>query len=176
MNELGSEYGKALFLFAEENGTVEEFDKALGTVKEVLGENEDYLSFLSSPHIPSKERCAALSAAFGGEIPRGVLNFLMLLCEKGRLSHLNKAVEEYRRLFFLKENYKKAKITSAKALTDEEKEKLLEKLEKVIGGKIEAEYIIDPEILGGIKVESEGKIFDGSIQNRLREAKEVITR
>ncbi len=176
MNEIGCEYGKALFLLAEEENALFEFEKALLTLKEIFEKNPLYEEFLSSPHIPAKERFLALDEALKDALPENVLNFLKLLCEKGRISCFEKAVEEFRRLLSVKERIRGAKIKSAAPLTEEEKEKLLKKLEEITGCKIQGEFVIAPEILGGVTVETDGKILDGSIKGRLKEAKEVITR
>ena len=69
-----------------------------------------------------------------------------------------------------------ALVKSAEPLTDEEKAKLIAKLEKVSGKSVDAEYRIDKSILGGVVVEMEGTIIDGSLKHRLESVKEVITR
>ena len=67
-----------------------------------------------------------------------------------------------------------AKITSAVVLTDAEKAKLIRKLEDTHKGKVQAEYLVLPELLGGVIVEIDGKILDGSLRHRLREMKDVM--
>ena len=59
-------------------------------------------------------------------------------------------------------------------MNTKEKEKLESKLEKVCGGKVKAEYFVDESLIGGLVVETDGRIMDGSIRQKLREVKEVI--
>jgi F-type H+-transporting ATPase subunit delta len=176
MTEIGSEYGKALFLLAAEEENERTVYESLCTVQNILEENPLYRDFLSSPHIPLRERKEALNEAFGGKIPAALLNFLKLLCEKGRVSAFEKAKEEFHRLLLIKEQKSAAKITSAAPLTEEEKDAILKKLETVTGYKMQGEFLLDPKILGGVIVETDGKILDGSLKSRLKEAKEVISR
>ena len=41
---------------------------------------------------------------------------------------------------------------------------------------VEIEYMTDSSILGGILIEADGKIIDGSLKARLRDIKEVINK
>ena len=68
-----------------------------------------------------------------------------------------------------------ATVTSAVALTDEEKQRLQAALEKQSGGKVNIAYALDRELLGGLIVEIDGKILDGSVRDRLQRVKEVIS-
>ena len=56
-----------------------------------------------------------------------------------------------------------------------EKTALIEKLQKISGKVIEPEFIKDESLIGGIQVQIDDKIFDGSIKNRLNKAKGVIS-
>ena len=67
-----------------------------------------------------------------------------------------------------------AKVTSAQELSEEEKSNLIKKLSKVKGGRIEAEYLVDEKLIGGVIVEIEGTVMDGSLRRRLQQVKEVI--
>ena len=99
---------------------------------------------------------------------------LKLLCEKGRISYFIESVDEYNSLLDASEHISNVKITSAVELTDAEKQKLITKLELIDNCKVRAEYFVDSKLLGGLIVEVDGKIMDGSLRHRLHEVKEVI--
>lgn len=174
MNDVAKEYGTALFSLAMEENTKEEYFQALKTVKSLFDENEEYLDMLSSPALSAGARLSVLDQAFEKILPEHVLSFLKLLCEKGRISQFNEAVDEYFELYNASEKIVDAKITSAQSLSDDEKSRLIAKLEKTHSCKINPEYITDTSLIGGITVEIDGKILDGSIRQRLREVKEVM--
>ena len=174
MNEIGKEYGGALFLIAMEERTLEEYSLALSKVKSAFSENPEYMELLTSPGIALSQRLAAIEAVFGAYVPEAVLSYLQLLCEKGRMAWLFQSIDEFEALHNAAEHISTAKITSAVALTDEQKQKLLAKLESLYKAKICGEYSIDETLLGGVIVEVDGKIMDGSLRHRLREVKEVI--
>ena len=60
-------------------------------------------------------------------------------------------------------------------LSVEQKTALLDRLQKISGKIIEPRFIKDESLIGGIKVQIDDKIFDGSIKNRLQKAKGVIS-
>jgi len=174
MTELSKEYGTAIFMLACESGQQKNYGKALESVCDIFAQNPDYLNLLSSPAVPLKERLNLIETAFAGTLPDHVLSYLLLLCEKGRLSCFTESADEYKALLNASEHVYSAEITSAVALTDNEKEKLTDKLQTVYNGKITAEYFIDAELIGGVIVKIDGKIMDGSLRRRLHDIKEVV--
>ena len=174
MNEISKEYGTALFMLACESGEKQSYAKSLNEIKDIFTAERQYAELLSSPNIPLSERLGAIDAAFADTVPEHVLSYLKLLCEKGRIPCLMESIDAYNELLDASERFSNAKITSAVALTEEEKAKLIAKLESENGGSVHAEYTVDPSILGGLIVETDGKILDGSLRHRLRDVKEVI--
>jgi ATP synthase F1 delta subunit len=119
-------------------------------------------------------RLGAVEAAFGAYVPEDVVSYIQLLCEKGRISCFYDSVEEYNKLLDESERISNAKITSAVPLTDEEKQKLKEKLQDMCERAVEMEFFVDEAIMGGIVAEIDGRVLDGSLRSRLRDIKEVI--
>ena len=174
MNDVAKEYGAALFLLACEENQKKEYEAALNTVKTSFLEHPDFLELLNSPALSMAERLSVIDTVFAENLPQRVLSFLKLLCEKGRISCFFRAAEEYEALLATSEMVYNARVTSATELTDAEKKKLIQKLEQMQGGKVEAEYFTDKALLGGLTVEMDGKILDGSLRHRLGEIKEVM--
>ena len=69
-----------------------------------------------------------------------------------------------------------AKVTSAVELSENEIAQLKTKLEKVTGHTVITECSVDGTLIGGITVEIDGKILDGSVRQRLYEVKEVMSK
>ena len=174
MHEVGKEYGAALFLLACETGEQAAYADALQTVSELFSENPDYPAFLASPAILQSRRLDAIEAAFADRLPAHVVSFLKLLCEKGRMGCFDAAVREYRALYNASLHVFEAQVTCASALTDGEKERLKARLESIYGGQVQMAYTVDPTLLGGLIVEIDGNIMDGSLRRRLRDVKEVM--
>lgn len=174
MTDVAKEYGAALFLLACEKNRKEEYGTALNEVRGIFEENGEYLHLLSSPSIPLSERLSSLNKTFFEKLPEDVLSFLLLMCEKGRISLFFDSEKAYRELLDASNRVMSAKVTSAVELLDTEKEKLKAKLEKVFNSVVNPEYFVDKTLIGSLIVELDGKVIDGSLSRRLLDIKEVI--
>ena len=175
MTQQSKEYAVALFTLAGEEGV----DKAvylegLTAVLRFLESEERYGLLLSSPAIPAPERVEAFREAFGEILPETVLSFLCLLVERGGISLLPGIKAHFEGLFLEEKAVSPAKVVSAVELTAAEKEKLRAALEKRCGHTVTVEYTVDGLLLGGITVELDGQLLDGSLRSRLHDVKEVI--
>ena len=166
MSDVAREYGAALWLLAREDGLTEQLLEETRTAETVLRENPAYLSLLSSPDLPKEERSAAVARAFSGG-HRYLINFLSMMVELGYSREIPACFAEFRRLYREDRGIAVAKVVSARSLSDGEKEKLIAALARRYGVKVEAEYKIDPSLLGGMKVEISGTLLDGSAKRRL---------
>lgn len=174
MTDISKEYGTALFMLACEEGKQKEYSEVLTCICSAIAESPEYIELLSSPSIPLRERLQVIDDAFSDMAPEYVVSYMKLLCEKGRITCFSESVEHYGQLLNASEHISNARVTSAVGLTDEEKRKLTEKLEAMNKGKVHAEYFVDADILGGLIVEVDGKILDGSLRQRLYDVKEVM--
>lgn len=176
MTQMNKEYASALFMLAKENGAEAEYEKALDTVLEVMKENPEYIDFLASPAVLLSERTQGIEEAFGEILPQHIVSFLCLMCEKGRIRELEASILEFKKMVEFSKNVSKAVVKSAVSLTEDEKQKLKEKLEKMSGHAVVLQCLVCDTLLGGIVIEMDGKIIDGSLKSRLREIKDVIAR
>ena len=174
MSEISSEYSKALYMLAMEKDCGIEYKDALNLVLGVFKENPTYNDFLSTFAIPLEERLNALEEAFANAVPRDVLSFLKIMCEKKHISEFPECVRQYSEMCDESNKISSAKVTSAVELTEQEKSLLKEKLEKLSGNSVVIDYIVDGSILGGLIVETDGKIMDSSLKKHLKDIKDVI--
>lgn len=176
MTEISREYAEALYAIACEENAPKEYLEALELVSAVFRENPEYMEFLLCPGIHLSERVKALEEAFSNAVPQYVTMFMQLLCEKGRIKLFDSCCAEYRKLVDASENVSVARVTSAVKLTEAETEGIRRKLEKTMKKTIILECVVDPAIMGGIVIETESRIIDGSLRRSLHDVKEVIGR
>ena len=174
MTHTSREYAEALFGLAADAGQTEAFADGLTLVEEQLDENPGFTDMLASPAISREERADALSRAFEGKIPLGELIWLRMMVSRGHARRLRETFACFRELARERRGESTARVTSAVALTEDEAERLRAKLEERFGKKMILERAVDPALLGGIRVETEGRVLDGSLRTRLQEIKEVM--
>ena len=75
--------------------------------------------------------------------------------------------DEYARRYNRDNGIAEATATSAVPMTEAQAEALKQKLEKLSGKKISLSLKTDPSLLGGVRVELEGKELDGTVKGRL---------
>ncbi len=174
MTATGNNYAQALFMLALEENSIEDFHNGLQTVKNIFEENIEYLQFLSTPSIPKSERTHALAVAFEGKIHQHILSFLQLLCEHSKVEQFFDCFAEFCRLREWAMGSVEAVVKSAVELTDAQKQGLIKSLEKRTGKKVTLKCVVDTALLGGVLIELDGELLDGSVKNNLKRAREVI--
>jgi len=173
--ERAKEYATALFMIAAEQNETKKFAAALEAVTAALRDNPEYMEFLCAPNISKAERILSIQSIFGGRIPEDVLSFVKLLCEKERIRITEACFREYMKLYDESKHVSWAHVKSAIPLTAEQKAALRLKLEKQSGRNVLLECEVDDTLLGGLIVEMDGKILDGSLRRRLQDVKEVMS-
>lgn len=176
MNDVSREYGSALYMVACEDDHVKTYIDGLNVVAESFSNEPEYILFLSSPDVPLNQRISSLEAVFGNVIPQKMVSFLQLLCEKGRIECFQGAKETFLELYEDWKHIMKITVKSAVPLTESEKERLANKLESVYKCSLRMDYVVDATIIGGVVIETEDKVIDGSVKSRLQQVKEVIER
>ena len=174
MTELSKEYAEAIYALAAESGETEGWLTALEQVRDAIGAEPAYADLLACPSIPRDERDALLAQAFGEILPPMALSFLQLLCAKGHSTLLGDSVAQFRHLYEDAIRRHTAYVVSAVPLSDEQQRRLTEKLETLSGGTVQLSCTVDESLLGGIRVELDGKVLDGSLKNRLQDVKDVM--
>ena len=165
---IAEEYGRALFSLAEEMNISESVLSDLTVCAEALRENPVYKNLIDSPAIPAEEKLTAIREAFSS-LTEPVLNLLMILAE-GRDFYLIPGIKKsYEELYYESRGILRAEVISATVLTEEQKSKLVTKLEGITGKKIKIKCTVDKSLIGGLQLRYGGIQLDGSIKSRLDE-------
>lgn len=176
MIKTSNEYADALFSLAMDFHAEEETLGALHLIRDSFRKEPEALAMLASPAIPKSERLKAIEDAFGAHLPQHVMGYMHVLCNNGHIREFEDSVKEYEELYSSARKLSTAQVTSAVALSEEEKTQLQAKLEKRLGRTIRLECTIDESLLGGLVVQVDGKVIDGSLKHKLQEIKEVMNR
>ena len=174
MTTTSREYAEALFELAVQGNETKETSEGLETVVSALLQTPDYRAMLASPAISKEERLNALDSAFRGKIPDILLAILRMMISRGHVSALNGMARDYEELARGYRGESVAVVTSAVPLKEAETVALRAKLEKKLSKTVIMQFRVDPELIGGIRVEVAGRVIDGSIRNKLDEIKEVM--
>lgn len=167
------EYAEALFALAAENGSRSGVASSLDTVDAVFSQCPDYEEVLSSAFLDFDKKEKLISEAFG-ELADEVESLLSILIKKGRISLIREIAAEYAALESSASGRSDALIISASELSEDDKCRLVEKLQKHFNKVIDASFEVDPELIGGVVVKCGDVVLDSSIRNKLLDIKEEI--
>jgi F-type H+-transporting ATPase subunit delta len=117
-----------------------------------------------------------IQVANGLELSVLSIHFLSLLLERDRLAHLPGIVNCYRRFLNEAKGRVEAKVVSAAGLDPAMVERLREQLRGISGKEVVLQQETDPSLLGGLLVDLEGKVYDGSVRTQLEKMKQRIAR
>lgn len=175
MPAVAKEYAEALFSLGLECGRIDELFDAVSLIRELFEANPEYIELLSTPSIAKEERIERLEECFEGKIPEIALRFISVMLRRGDIRSFNDSVAEFESLCFASKSISNAVVTSAVALTEAEKTKLASKLEMLCRHTVRLHCKVDPSLIGGMVVELDGRVMDGSLKHRMRELKGIIS-
>ena len=167
MTEVGNVYGEALYTLAREEGLSKTILEQLRVLDRSFRQEPDFLRLLAAPNLPKAERCRILDDSFRGQIEPYILNFLKILTEKGYVRHFSACVEAYRGLFNQDNGILPVTAVSAVPLNDGQLAALTEKLNRITGKHVELENKLDPAVLGGLRLDYDGKRIDDTVSHRM---------
>ena len=167
MTEAAAVYGQALYDLARDEGLSQNILAELTALDKSLCAEPGFLQLLSAPNIPKEERVHILDVSFRGKTHPYVLNFLKILTEKGYVRHFSQCVEAYRQHYNLDNNILPVTAVTAVPLTEEQKAKLKDKLCKLTGKEIDLANKVDTTIMGGVRLDYDGKRLEDTVAHRL---------
>ena len=169
-------YARALFALGTEQGSFEETGKELRELAEAFAQAplRAFAHDTTLDRTTRRQAAAKVAEALG--VSRLLANFLGVLAEHGRLQALAAVASEYERLEDRKIGRVRARITSARPLSDESRERILAVFAARTGKQVLAETDVDPSLLGGVVVETGGRVFDGSLRVRLERLQQTLSR
>ena len=158
-------YAKAIFELAQDEGNVEEWSRRLAQVREVMSDL-DVTRVLTNPTIATGQRMELVQDLFdSGE----ATNLAKLLIESDRVRDVAAIEEEFQRLADAAAGRVRATVTTAVELTPEDRDRVAEELSKRLGKQIHLDVLVDPRILGGLKLQYGDRLVDASVATRLQQ-------
>lgn len=162
-------YATALFEAAGDAGIQEQISEEAHGILDIFQEEPDFHRFFCTPGIPADEKKEVLNSVLADRISRELLNFMCILVDKGRVRHFERMVRAYDTLLDQANGIASGEVFSAAPLTDDQIRRLEEQTGKLIGENVQLENRVDKSLIGGVRVQVAGKIFDASLKRKLED-------
>ena len=174
MTGVGSVYGEALYTLAREEGLCETILQQLKVLDSCFAAEPDFVRLLGAPNLPKTERCQILDDSFRGKVEPYVLNFLKILTEKGYMRSFSDCVGAYRELFNRDNGILPVTAVTAVPMTEKQVQSLTMKLQQITGKRIELMSKLDPNVLGGMRLDYDGKRVDDTVAHRMDAVRNML--
>jgi len=167
-------YAKALLALGQEDGNFTQYGEELAAFTRLLA-NRELAEALVNPIYPADSRLGVLKAVLAKlKLSKIVENFLGLLFDKGRISHLEAINSNFQLMVDEANNIKRAMVVTAGPLSAAVQARVQETLARMTGKTVILEAKEDPEILGGIVAQVGDLTLDGSVRTQLKNLKESL--
>ena len=172
---LARRYAKALYDLGIEENVGQKFLADLHTVVGLMIESEELKSIMESPIYDINLKKIILGTLLNkANISKYIENFLYILLEKDRFQQLPDVLESYHDIINEVAGKATANVISAVELTEVQQKRISEVFSRLSNKQINIETTIDPSIIGGLVVDVEGMVYDGSIKSNLIKFKESL--
>jgi F-type H+-transporting ATPase subunit delta len=167
-------YARSMLELANEHKHADKVGKEFAGLREILDENPAFGAFLADPGIGATERTAALEKIFRDRVSPLVMNFLLVLNNKGRLRLLRQIAEAYGALLDEQNGKVEVDVTVAKKLGREQLAEVRERVSEALGKDAVVHQYVDPEIIGGLVLRVEDRLIDASVKYQLEAMRERL--
>ena len=102
-----------------------------------------------------------------GALDREKINSLVQSIIARKPRHYIPLLENYQRLLRLEVEKRRATIESASELDPEAGRQIVSGLQRKYGSSLTTEFVVNPALLGGVRVRVGSEVWDSSVRNRL---------
>ena len=173
MNEVASRYGQALYSLALDKNVVIKWQDEVKEILKAFNENADFVMVLGSGFLSIEERQKILKDTLKG-IDEEIISLLQIVIANHRTDEIinillafNTYCNEYKGV---EEGY----LYSSIRLDESTIKKLEKKISDVEHHQVELHNVIDPNLIGGVKIVIHDRVYDGSIQYHLEQMKKDL--
>lgn len=181
-NVIARRYARGLVEYAAEKGELDKVREDIESLADLMDPDRGDISvpelglFLGSPTVQQDEKikltdilCEKMS------IGKTVSDFLNILIAKNRISLTGFIAREFERFSQEYETIRNATIETAMPLTESQTATLEKALAETAGCKVRLFAKTNPELIGGLRIQIDDTLMDGSLLNRLERLEAQLT-
>ncbi len=168
-------YAEAIFKSALERNRLAFAGEGLALM--AAASRDERLRFvLSDPKVTPQQKKDLLAAIGGDRIDDELRNLFSMLVDNHRDVLIDSIATQFDELKHEHERVVRAHITSAQPLTDPQRADIVGALERRYGKKVEAELDVDPQLLGGARVQVGDEVIHASVRDALAQMAAALAR
>ncbi|MCH7674320.1 ATP synthase F1 subunit delta [candidate division KSB1 bacterium] len=171
---LARRYAKALFELAVERKILDTIQNEVRSFSQSLDDNLQFRLFFFAQDVSKKQKREKIEELMQDRVSNVFFNFVLVLLKKNREFIFPEIVKEFQSIVDKYHRKINALAITAQPLDEKSSSKLKSLLDKTFDADVRIRNDIDASILGGIVVNVEGHVFDGSLQSQLARLKDDL--
>lgn len=171
MSATSSQYAVALFELAHEKNQLEEIENTFQALVNAIGSEE--LAFFKHPKVLKKDKKDVIK---GMKLNDLLTDFLFVLIDNNRFEHVELMYKDFEQLILEQGKKMRINLFSKERLDSKRMSQLKEQFEKKYNRQVIIENHVDSSIIGGLRIEYDGKVLDDTINQTLRQLKNRLTK
>jgi F-type H+-transporting ATPase subunit delta len=109
-----------------------------------------------------------------GRLDSGRVSSLLKALVEKKPRHYIQVLEAYKRLLRLEVEKRTATIETATELAPDAGQKIVENLKRKYGSDLAPRFVVNPELLGGMRIRVGSDVWDSSVRNRLHRLQQQL--
>ena len=170
MKEITSRYAQALFSLKRDSKSLEATQIEIKELKKIFNENPDFIVILASSYKSLEEKIEIIDKSLVG-VDEEIKSLIKIVTQNHRATYLIEIFDEFNSLVNDYRGVKEGLVYSTEKLSEQQLTKLNKKISEVEHRPTELKNIIDPSLIGGVKVVINDHIYDGSIKHHIEDMK-----
>ena len=99
---------------------------------------------------------------------------VLVKCDRKEPRHYIQVLEAYQRLLRLEVEKRTATIETASELPPDAAAQIVANLKRKYGSELAARFVVNPELLGGMRIRVGSDVWDSSVRNRLHRLQQQL--
>lgn len=175
LDRVALRYAKAAFDYLGDSKKVDGLTQELIAFSQALTGNPELHLALTNEAFSTDSRAAVVKEVANqmglSDATQRVLN---VLTENRRITSVEAVAERLHHLNLEAAEIAPLKVEASVELSAAEKKQVEEKFTKILGKKVEANYVLEPTLLGGLRVTAAGRTYDGTLSGWLENMEEQL--
>ena len=168
-------YAEAMYDGAEQAGDLNAIYANAQRLANMSVADSAQMEKLNNPLISTDDKIRVLETLANKlQFCQSMLNTLKILAQTGKLNLLQMICGQFVELYQQRHNIAQVDVTTAVELAPAQDAKLKDKLKVIFKKEILINYIIDPQIMGGLIIKNGTNFIDNSIRHKLSALEQLM--
>ncbi|EWT02299.1 ATP synthase F0F1 subunit delta [Intrasporangium oryzae NRRL B-24470] len=159
---------------AEEGDRADTVEDQLFRFERIVAADAGLRAALTDESVPADKRSALVDSLLTGKVADETLLLVRQAVTAPRGRRFDHTIGHFLDIASTRRDQQTATVTSAVPLSDEERDRLAAGLSSIYGGKVHVNTVVDPRVLGGVKVEIGDELIDGTVIRKLDGARRAM--